>query len=189
MSRPRGRPVGGTGLERSDVLAAALAVLAEGQPLSMRTLAGRLGVSPMSLYHHVDDRVGLLRALADEVYASVLDEPDEQADALAQARALLLRYHAVVEQYPQLTLAIASEPRAFAGASRCITERLARLLGGLSDDPDLWCDILVDHAHGNGLALASLAGDTSQIDLLRKRYRQALASLLAPMSRVAPAIR
>ena len=43
----------------------------------------------------------------------------------------------------------------------------------------LWRDILVDHAHGSGLALVSARGDAAQADALRAAYRQALDCLLA----------
>eukprot|EP01034_Spumella_vulgaris_P047073 gene47073-58734_t len=91
----RGRPVQGEGVARDDILAAALALLDEGggQGLTMRALATRLGVTPMSLYRHVEDRAGLLRALSDRVYAGVLEGVDAQDDRRAQIRAVLLRYH------------------------------------------------------------------------------------------------
>ncbi len=69
MSRGRGRPAGGAGLTLDDILNAGLALLDEGgeQGLSMRALAARLGVTPMSLYNHVPDRAGLLRVLSDRM--------------------------------------------------------------------------------------------------------------------------
>ena len=75
MTRPRGRPAQGAGVTRDDILTAAMTLLDQGggSGLTMRALATRLGVTPMSLYHHVEDRTGLLRALSDRVYADVLD--------------------------------------------------------------------------------------------------------------------
>jgi AcrR family transcriptional regulator len=168
MTRPRGRPVQGEGVVRDDILAAALALLDEGggQGLTMRALATRLGVTPMSLYRHVEDRAGLLRALSDRVYAGVLEGVDAQDDRRAQIRAVLLRYHEAVCRHPQLTLAIFAAPEAFAGVTRQITSRLTALLAESTAKPVLWRDILIDHAHGSGLPPST------------EQYREALDCLL-----------
>lgn len=179
MNRPRGRPARGQGVTRDDILAAALALLDEGggAALGMRALAARLGVTPMSLYRHVGDHAGLLRALSDRVYGAVLDE-QAQDDARGALRALLLRYHEAVGRHPQLTLAIFAAPAALAGATRAITERLDTLLAALTPQPLLWRDILVDHAHGSGLALCAARADAARLDAMRGQYRQALDCML-----------
>lgn len=180
MSRPRGRPANGQGVTRDDILCAALTLLEEGggQGLTMRALATRLGVTPMSLYHHVEDRAGLLRALSDQVYAEVLEGARELADKRVAIRTILTRYHDAVGRHPQLTMAIFATPQAFAGVTRRITDHLSALLAEMTPEPILWRDILVDHAHGSGLALASTKGDPKQAQTLRDHYRQALDRLL-----------
>lgn len=180
MTRPRGRPTQGKGVTRDDILTAALTLLDEGggQGLTMRALAARLGVTPMSLYHHVDNRAGLLRALSDRVYAEVLAGAGEPADHRAEVQAILLRYHDAVGRHPQLTLAIFATPDAFAGVTRQITDRLTALLAEVTAEPGVWLDILVDHAHGSGLALSSAQGDQRQAQTLQAQYRQALDRLL-----------
>ena len=177
MSLARGRPARGQGVARADILAAALALLDEGagQGLTLRALATRLGVTPMSLYRHVGDQAGLLRALADRVYAQVLDVPQADGEERAQIRALLIRYHQAVGRYPQLTLAIFATPPAFAGVTREITACLTALLQRLTDQPLLWRDILVDHAHGSGLALAAAP---APIEEMAQQYALALDRLL-----------
>jgi AcrR family transcriptional regulator len=165
---------------RDDILTTALALLDEGggQGLTMRALAARLGVTPMSLYHHVGDQVGLLRALSDRVYAEVLEGPRGPADPRADILALLIRYHQAVGRHPQLTLAIFVMPEAFAGVTRQITDHLTTLLTELTAEPILWRDILVDHAHGSGLSLASARGDRMQVQVMLEQYQQALDRLL-----------
>lgn len=56
-----------------DIVLAARAVLAEGgvPALTMAAVAGRLGVTPMALYRHVDGREELLAAVADSVLEDV----------------------------------------------------------------------------------------------------------------------
>jgi AcrR family transcriptional regulator len=179
-TRPRGRPAQGKGVARDDILTAALTLLDEGggQGLTMRALAARLGVTPMSLYHHVGDQVGLLRALSDRVYTEVLEGPCGAMDHRGEILALLTRYHEAVGRHPQLTLAIFATPEAFAGATRQISDRLTSLLAEITAEPILWRDILVDHAHGSGLALASARGDRVQVQALLAQYQQALGRLL-----------
>lgn len=180
MNKPRGRPARGQGITREQILEAALRLLEEGggAGFSMRALAARLEVTPMSLYHHVGDHAALLRAVSDRVYAGVLEPGETPDDPLAGIRAILLRYHGLVTEYPQLTLAIFAEPAAFAGTTRAITDHLLSLLEKLSPAPLLCLETLVDHAHGNALALQAARGDPALGGMMRERYRQALDRLL-----------
>lgn len=189
MNRPRGRPARGQGVTLDAILDAALVLLEQdgGRGLSMRALAARMDLTPMSLYHHVDDRAGLLRLLADKVYGGVLAGADNPADAMTAVRELLVRYHDAVGGHPQLTLAIFAEPAALAGAAQRITERLQALLEPLSPQHLLWRDILVDHAHGSGLALGAFHAHPEQAATLREQYRRALDALLAGLAGGGPA--
>lgn len=185
MSRPRGRPPQGKGISLPDILSAAFGLLEENgrQGLTMRSLAARLGVTPMSLYHHVEDRAALLCQMSGSAYSSVLMASDSSDAPLIQARALLIRYFDVVTRYPQLTLAIFTEPDAFAGLVCKITEQLTILLALISPEPSLWRDILLDHVHGCGLgfALSSAKGDAEYATNMSKQYQIALDRLLAQL--------
>ncbi len=145
-----------------------------GQALTMRALATRLGVTPMSLYRHVTNRAGLLRIVSDRVYAEVLNEADLPLDV----RTVLIRYYEAVGRHPQLTLAIFATPEALAGISVQISEYVAGRLADVTDEPVLWRDILIDHAHGSGLALASVQGNQEREEGMREQYGQALDRLL-----------
>lgn len=182
MSKPRGRPARGDGITREQILDAALILLEEGPGLSMRALATRLNVTPMSLYHHVSDHAGLLRAISDRVYAAVLAGGAAAEDPAARIRTLLVRYHGAVKDYPQLTLAIFAQPAAFAGTTRDITDQLLTLLGMLTRETELWLDILVDHAHGNALAFQALRDHPHQAASMQARYLEALDQLLARLA-------
>ncbi|MDF8365254.1 TetR/AcrR family transcriptional regulator [Achromobacter anxifer] len=186
MTSLRGRPARGTGLSRDDIIATSLALLDErsGTGLTMRALASKLNVTPMSLYHHVEDRASLLRALADRVYGDVLQGKDTSSDHLPEVRRILLRYYDAVARHPQLTLAIFSEPRAFSGVTKEITAHLTALLSALSSTPEIWRDILIDHAHGSGLARISASGNKKETAALKSQYSQALDCLLARMAEV-----
>ena len=183
MNRPRGRPARGQGVTVDAILDAALSLLDEEgeQALSMRAVAARLGVTPMSLYHHVADRAALLVALSAKIYGGVLEGERGEASAQEALRTLLLRYHEAVGRHPALTLAIFGEPAAFAGTTVRITERLEALLSTLTPQLQLWRDILVDHAHGSGLALAAARDDADYAATLRGQYAEALDLLLAAL--------
>ncbi|HET7761366.1 MAG TPA: DUF429 domain-containing protein [Phycicoccus sp.] len=96
MPSPARRP----GLSRDSVVAAAVALAdAEGlAALSMRALAGRLGVEAMSLYHHVPNKEALLDAMVDlvfgEFHTPVAAGPwrDELRRRSVSARDVLLRH-------------------------------------------------------------------------------------------------
>jgi AcrR family transcriptional regulator len=74
-------------LSRERVLAAAAALAdAEGVPaLTMRRLAGELGVEAMSLYYHLPGKTGLLDGLVETVVAEV-DEAVRHSDAARKGR-------------------------------------------------------------------------------------------------------
>ncbi|GAB3376742.1 hypothetical protein GCM10027317_18680 [Massilia agri] len=165
------------------ILDAALSLLDEEgeQALSMRALAARIKVTPMSLYHHVADRAALLVALSGKIYGGVLEDVPDDRSPQEALRVLLLRYHEAVGRHPALTLAIFGEPAAFAGTTVRITQRLEALLSALTPQLRLWRDILVDHAHGSGLALAAARDDAVHADTLRGQYAEALDPLLAAL--------
>jgi len=185
MNRARGRPAQGNELQRADIIHAALELMNESGEvgLTMRALASRLGVSPMALYRHVEDKAGLIRALSDHVYAGVLKEVPHQANAISVIRTLLSRYHEAVSHHPQLTLAIFANPEALAGVTAQLTELLATCLEQVATSPLLWRDVLIDHAHGSALALVSSQGEPSHVQALRLHYQQALELLLESMIR------
>ncbi|AWT10063.1 TetR/AcrR family transcriptional regulator [Stutzerimonas frequens] len=183
MTLPRGRPAKGRGLSRVDIIHAALQLLQESgeQGLTMRSLAARLGTSPMALYRHIEDRAGLIRALSDHVYATVLDGLPAEEDAVKTIAVLLTRYHDAVCQYPQLTLAIFALPHSFTGVTRRITDRLTACIEEVSERSLLWRDILIDHLHGSALAFVSARGDSDRIEDWRRQYQLALHLLLERM--------
>lgn len=67
--------------------------------LSMRRLAGELGVEAMSLYHHVANKEALLDGMVDRVYAEVA-LPDPARDWRAELRRRSLSVRAVLGRHP-----------------------------------------------------------------------------------------
>lgn len=158
MTRRRGRPPGrDEGISPARILSEALALLdREGlDALTMRGLAQRVGVNPMTIHYHFKDRDGLIMALADAVYADVA--APAEGDARARIEGLLMAYRMKVVAHPSLTLAIFNRPAVFPDHARRITASLGALLQGLGLSPArslLWVHILVDYTHGAALATA-----------------------------------
>lgn len=65
---------------------------------TMRSLAHRLGITPMTIHHHFGDRDGLIAAMARRVDGGV-PEPAE-GPPLQHVEALLRSYHAAVLRHP-----------------------------------------------------------------------------------------
>ncbi len=86
------------GLTRARVLAAARDLLADGgvDALTMRALAGRLGVSPNALYSHVASKTQLVDDVLDDLLAEVRAPDPETAEPVAGLHALMASTHAVL---------------------------------------------------------------------------------------------
>ncbi|MCZ4253902.1 TetR/AcrR family transcriptional regulator [Sulfitobacter sp. G21635-S1] len=158
MKRPRGRPPQAEApVSRDDMVLAALELLdREGvDAFTMRALAKRLGINPMTIYHHFGGRDGLIGAMSDAVYAQVKAPVD--GTPFDRIEGLLKAYQAQVLRHPALTLLIFSRPMVFPQQAERITNMISAFLaeGGLPDHKArLWRDILVDFTHGAALATA-----------------------------------
>jgi AcrR family transcriptional regulator len=123
-------------LNRERIVATALAVAdREGvDALSMRTLAGRLGCAPMSLYNHVADKDELLTAMLEAV-ADEIEPPDPDGDALAAIRARAISTRDALVRHPW---AAALWLRALPGPSRTrLMEDLLALLARTDLSPEV----------------------------------------------------
>jgi TetR/AcrR family tetracycline transcriptional repressor len=105
--RPAGRAAWGT-LSREEIVRAAHRVVMAGgyQALSIRGLAGDLGVAPMSLYRHIRDKDDLLDEVVDRLLARAwrpaAGEDDWHAwlvEAASKLRAFLVEQPAALHVY------------------------------------------------------------------------------------------
>nr|WP_282189320.1 TetR/AcrR family transcriptional regulator [Azospirillum endophyticum] len=146
---------------------------------TMRTLAGRLQINPMTIYHHFGDRDGLIGAMSERVYCGVSAPP--AGDPRSRIDTLLRAYHGQVLNHPGLTLLIFSRPTVFPEQAQRITEEIAQLLveAGLSPQKTrLWVNILVDFTHGAAIATAIGGRCNSEASGSQDDYDKALAELL-----------
>ncbi|AVJ19422.1 TetR family transcriptional regulator [Serratia sp. MYb239] len=182
MNRPVGRPARGNGvILPGAILSAALEMLDTLGPeaFTMRALATRLRINPMTIYYYFGDRDGLIAAMAERVYQEVTAPPDD--DPLTRLAGLLQAYHSQVLQHPGLTLLIFSRPKVFPKQARRITADITQLLhrSGLSSaGVRRWVGILVDFTHGAALAMATEEQPAIERNTAAKNYAEALAELL-----------
>jgi len=148
--RGRGRGRGrGSGLTREDIVAAALHVADTEGPdaISMRRIAGELGVGTMSLYHHVPTKDDLLDLMHDVVMGELVVPDDELPAGWREAateisrrtRDVYLRHRWIVSgawERPQMG------PRAFAHVEQSLSvfagmdlgvQEVGEILGALDD--------------------------------------------------------
>jgi len=156
--RQRGRPPrSAQPLCRKRILDAALSLLDdEGLAgLTMRGLAGRLGVTPMSLYNHYPTRETLLDALHEAVLA---DAPRPRLDEHTPWKAALLAVARTLRRglqaHPNALLLFATRPVRTGAILKVLDERLRQLReAGFSDHQALYLiDCLVMLTVGHALA-------------------------------------
>ncbi len=111
------------GLTKARILEESRALIDPGGPsaLTMRALAGRLGVAPMALYNHFQDRDAILDALADSVFEQLregfaaagapgLEKNGSGVKWRARLRAVILSAHRLAAEHPHVFRVAMSRP-------------------------------------------------------------------------------
>lgn len=129
-------------LSREAIVEAGIAVAdREGlDAVSMRRLGAELGANPMSLYHHVGDKDGLLGAMADTIVARIAPAwagPGEPAAWIGELRALIMAARSVMVSHPWAVDVILQRPAT--GSVLVHIERLLAILRGAG------CDVGLSH--------------------------------------------
>lgn len=183
MMRPRGRPPrADTPVSRDEMIRAALDLLNHkgADAFTMRALAERLHINPMTIHHHFGGRDGLIGAMSEWTYARVV-APDAGTPT-ERMRALLRSYHEQVLRHPGLTMLIFSRPAVFPEQARRITGEISALLadaGLTAGKARLWIAILVDFTHGAALAIAMSGGTAARTPAVTSDYDEALTELMS----------
>ena len=151
-------------LER--VIAAAIEVAdADGLPsLTIRGLARRLGVEPMSLYHYVASRDELLAAMVERIAAQI-EPPSATGDWRDAVRRSALSAYGVLRQHPWACNELMSGTGISASRLRVIDAMLGRLAdAGLADElADLAYHALDSHILGFTLWQAGYTAGAVQL--------------------------
>jgi AcrR family transcriptional regulator len=139
---PTRQPRATARLSRDEIVETAIAVAdAEGlDAVSMRRLGAELDANPMSLYHHVGDKDGLLGAMVEAVAARIAPDWPGPGDPVAwteDLRSLILAARGVMVAHPWAVDVI--EQRPATGAVLVHIERLLAILRGAG------CDVNLSH--------------------------------------------
>jgi AcrR family transcriptional regulator len=130
-------PARGRGLTREAIVAAAIAVAdADGlDAVSIRRVAGDLGVRPMSLYTHIASKEDLLDLMVNEVIAEALVPEPLPQDWRAAVREIAVRSHDAFAGHTWVLQAFSQRPRFGPNALRHAEQSLAAVAGlGLDDE-------------------------------------------------------
>ena len=157
-------------------------MLDDGSALSMRAVAGRLGVAPNALYSHVEGREGLLDAVLDDLL-DALPVPDPAADPEAGLTALMTATHDLLLAHPGLVPYFVARQGSRGENAQRLGEAMRGLLerAGVADRTaqDTAIRVLVVHAIGDAAVAAGPDGDGPiDPDRLRASYATGLRWLL-----------
>lgn len=129
---------------------------AEGlEALTMRRLAGEIGVQPMTLYRYLPDKEAILAVVADRLWTRLLDIP-EGTSWRGRVRAGWLSLHQLMQEHPYATPMIARAGTYSANAATA-TANMLDILRQAGFPPDLAAQVM--HTLGAtvvGFAYASL---------------------------------
>lgn len=163
--RRAGRPgAADDSLSRAHILETALHLVDQHgvQGLSMRRLAAVLGVTPMSLYHHVPGKAALIAGVIDAVFSELQPSAPAGSTWQEQVHTWAVAYARLARSHPNLVLLIISNAAAASDATLSSSEPLYRALvqAGLSVPAIVVAvDTIVDFVHGSVLAMASVPTD------------------------------
>lgn len=179
-TRRPGRPGSGESvLTRRSILAAALTLVDEQgiEALSMRRLATRLGVDPMSIYHHVPNKAALVSGLVTMVFTE-MPRPAEAGQSWPdRVRAWARNYRDLALAHPNLVLQIVTDGTAASEAAILISEPLYAALdaaGLTAEEIVVAAGTVVDFVNGYALAFATQASPPANG---RDEMREQLAAL------------
>ncbi|WP_405865978.1 MULTISPECIES: TetR/AcrR family transcriptional regulator [unclassified Streptomyces] len=125
---------------REEILDAALAIADEHglDAVSMRSLADRVGVTPMALYRHVKDKAALMDGMVGRLLAALL--PSDEAEEQTWDERLNSLAHAcrkVAQQHPWAAHLLFSRPAVTPDAVRAVDIVYTALIEAGVPEPDV----------------------------------------------------
>jgi AcrR family transcriptional regulator len=172
-------PSGGrsTGLTREAIVATAIAVAdADGlDAVSIRRVAGDLGVRPMSLYTHIASKEDLLDLMVNEVVAEALVPEPLPDDWRAAIREIAVRSHDAFLAHPWTLQAFSQRPRIGPNTLRHAEQSSAAVAGLGLDERTAGTVLAVvdDYAVGHAMRAVFVPHEAQLRDLLAETLRAA----------------
>jgi AcrR family transcriptional regulator len=156
VHRRRGRP---SKLSRQAILAAAVALIDRDGPeaLTMRSLAGALGVEAMSLYRHVDSKEALLDGVAEQLMSEI--EPrGVSSDWTEGVRGFASSVRGLAHKHPRAFALVALRALDSASALQPVEDLLASLRAGGFTPARAVAAYRLVATYTRGYALSEIAG-------------------------------
>jgi AcrR family transcriptional regulator len=149
--------------------------------LSMRRLAGELGVTAMSLYGYLPGKAELLDVMADRAYGEIARDAAPGADWRTRLAALAEQHFKLLVAHPWLLQISASRPLLGPNMTGLYDAELSAVDGlGLSDiDMDLIVSLLDDYVRGAARGAAEAAGAQARTGMSDQRWWETYGPLLA----------
>jgi AcrR family transcriptional regulator len=166
----------GSGLSREAIVTAAIAVAdTEGlDAVSIRRVAGDLGVRPMSLYTHIASKEDLLDLMVNEVVAEALVPEPLPEDWRAAVREIAVRSHDAFVAHPWTLQAFSQRPRVGPNTLRH-AEQSSAAVAGLGLDPETAATLLAvvdDYALGHAMRAIFTPHERKLRELLDETLRR-----------------
>jgi AcrR family transcriptional regulator len=149
--------------------------------LSMRRLAGELGITAMSLYGYVPSKAELLDVMADRAYAEIPARDGPATPWRARLTALAGRHWALLLAHPWLLQIAASRPLLGPSMTAFYDAELAAVdgLGLTGIDMDLIVSLLDDYVRGAARGAVEAAEAQARTGISDQQWWQTYGPLLA----------
>lgn len=160
--KKRGRPVGKLPqLSVERILETAKYLMKkEGKVPSVRSLATKLNVDPMAIYHYFKNKNSLLEALTTSLVAEIYI-PQQRSDWQAELKCLCISYIDILREYSGLLQTMLSMTSL--GPAQVFTERYKMIVSPLAlhkkAEKD-GLDLLADYLHGFAFTLSCCHDDS-----------------------------
>jgi AcrR family transcriptional regulator len=167
--RRRGRPAK---LSRPAIFAAAVALIDRDGPgaLTMRAVAGELGVEAMSLYRHVDGKEALLDGVAEQLMSEI--EPrGSSAEWAVAVRGFASSVRGVSRNHPQAFALVAMRALDSTSALQPVEDLLASLRGAGFTPARAVSAYRVVASYTRGYVLSEIAGFALSEDVAATQLR------------------
>ncbi|MCW7506176.1 TetR/AcrR family transcriptional regulator [Leptospira paudalimensis] len=127
---------------------------------SMRKLAEKLSIDPMTIYYYFKNKDQLLAELVDVVFRKFyegLQLEEGRAKEKEKLESVLIEYRSFFIQYIDLSLYLIQSPNKEYPAVKLLNDLILDLIQSSSpyENPELTRDILIDFIHGNALSVSN----------------------------------
>ncbi|MCW7463155.1 TetR/AcrR family transcriptional regulator [Leptospira limi] len=153
---------------------------------SMRKLAEKLSIDPMTIYYYFKNKDQLLAELVDVVFRNFyegLQLEEGRAKEKEKLETVLIEYRSFFIQYIDLSLYLIQSPNEEYPAVKLLNDLILNLIQASSpyENPELTRDILIDFIHGNALSVSNKPRKGSKVRMKPNQtdpFRESLTILL-----------